>query len=171
MKSSVVAGLFTGIISILWLFGGFTIFSHLLNVPQATIRTLTGGLSLVILFIGIFYAMKKSRTEMVGKTFSYLEAFKSGFVVSILVALIVSLFSFIYVKYLNPGFADDMVKEAQASLQASGTSAADMAKKLAGVRSEFSLRSQITNPLIVQTTIGTIFSLILAIFLKTKRQS
>jgi len=154
----------------IWLFGGFTVLALLItSVPHVILRTLTGALGLVILFTGIYYAMRNQRQMQYGHGYTYLQALGTGVCIAVIVAIIVSAFSGIYV-YANPGFTRDMVNEAETSLRQSGASQAVINQKLAGIKNEFSLRQQIINPLIVQTTMGTVFSLIAAAFMKVKKQ-
>ena len=162
-------GLLTGVALTTWLFGGFSFLKSLsLDTPLSTLRTLTGVLGLVILFIGIFYGVKKSRDNSSHK-FTYLQAVKSGVIISIIVAIMVSTFSFLYVTTINPDFANDMVKEAEQSLKQSGAAPEEISRRLVSIREEFSVSSQIIIPLIAQSTMGTVFSFVLAIFLRSKK--
>jgi len=154
----------------LWLLAGFSILASLsLSIPKVTLRTLTGLLGLVILFTGILYAMRGVKAKISPNRFSYFMAFKSGFMVAVIVAIVVSFASFLYLKFINPGLPEDMVREAEASLKASGATAEEISGKLIAVRKEFSMQAQIIAPLVVQTVAGSIFSLILAFFLKDKK--
>ena len=169
MNQAIKWGVFTGTIVTIWLFGGYSILTSIsLNLPKVTLRTLTGLLGLVILFIGVFCGMKAAKAKISGDGFSYFVAFKSGFIVAVIVAIIVSLVSFLYVQLINPHLPDDMVKEAETSLKTSGATTEEISRKLSAVRKEFSAQAQLIAPLIVQTVAGSIFSLILAFFLKKK---
>ena len=169
MRSSIPTGILTGLIVSIWLISGFALLTALpLQLPQATLRTLTGVLGLVILFIGILYAVKNSKARMADNQFSYFMAFRSGLTVAIIVAIMVSLASFVYVKFINPQFAEDMMKEAETSLKTSGASNQEISEKLTRIQKEFSLSSQIIAPLIVQTLAGTVFSLYSHFSSKTK---
>lgn len=105
---------------------------------------------------------------MADNQFSYFMAFRSGLTVAIIVAIMVSLASFVYVKFINPQFAEDMMKEAETSLKTSGASNQEISEKLTRIQKEFSLSSQIIAPLIVQTLAGTVFSLYSHFSSKTK---
>ncbi|HEX4850179.1 MAG TPA: DUF4199 domain-containing protein, partial [Puia sp.] len=83
-------------------------------------------------------------------------------------AICLSLASLIYLKFINPGFQDDMIREARSSLVSSGANQVEIERKLSSVREEFSVQSQATAPLIVQTLAGALFSAILAIFIRKK---
>ena len=172
MNSNIKRGILTGLLVATWLLAGYSILAFLFpGVAKVILRTLTGALGLIILFIGILYAMKSMKAKFSGKRFTYLKAFSTGFVITVIVAVVVSLASFLYIKFINPGLTDDMVKEAEASLKASGVTAEEMSGKLIAVRKEFSLQAQIIAPLIVQTVAGSIFSFILAFFFRHKNKS
>src|SRR4051812_18391721 len=112
MNSSFKWGLLTGLLVSVWLIGGFSLFVALFGkTPHSTLRALTGSLGFIILFMGIFYGMKTEKAKIRSSRFTYFNAFLSGLIVTIVVAVIVSLASFLYVKYLYPGFTEDMVNE------------------------------------------------------------
>lgn len=163
-------GLITASCVTIWLFGMFTLLNSLpLQAPKATLRTLTGALGVVVLFIGIMLGMRSVRGKVESGMFGYTMALGSGIIITLIVALTVSIVSYLYAKWINPNLAEDMVKEAANSLKAAGASVEATVKKLDSVRKEFSPQSQLLAPLIVQTVAGSLFSIILAFFLRTKR--
>lgn len=163
-------GIITALFVTIWLFGMFTLLNSLsLNMPKATLRTLTGALGLVVLFIGILLGMKSARAKVESGQFDYFKAFGTGIIITLIVALTVSIVSFLYAKWINPNLAEDMVKEATNSLKSSGAGIEETAKKLESVRKEFSPQSQLIAPLIVQTAAGSLFSIILAFFIRNKK--
>jgi hypothetical protein len=163
-------GLITTFCVTIWLFGAFSLLSLLLlHIPKETLRTLTGALGLVVLFIGILLGMKSVKMNPGNGKFDYLKALGAGMIITLIVALTVSLASFLYAKWINPNLAEDMVKEAANSLKAAGTGVEETAKKLESVRKEFSPQSQFVAPLIVQTIAGCLFSFTLAFFLRNKK--
>jgi uncharacterized protein with PQ loop repeat len=156
----------TGLLVSLWLVGGFTLLSFVFtSIPHLILRTLTGVLGLVVLFTGIYYAMRAEKQKNQG-ILTYTQALKTGLFISVITAVMVSIASGIYVS-LNPSFAADMVREAETSLKASGASATVINQKTAAVYSEFSVARQMVGPLIVQTVMGGVFSLIVSAFIKS----
>jgi hypothetical protein len=170
-KSAITGALITAVIISIWLIGGFSFLSvFFTQTPKAKLRTLTGDIGLILLFIGVLIAIRSSKQRFRGRKFSYFMALQSGLTVSIIVAIVVSFFSFIYLYFLNPSFTEDMVTEAKNSLQASGVSSEEIAKKIAHVKNEFSLPALIIAPLIVQTVAGSVFSLLISLFYFDKKQ-
>src|ERR1700729_2726646 len=159
MKNVFKRGLFTGIIVTIWLFGAYAIVTALpLNIPKPTLRTLTGLLGLVILFLGVLSGMKAARSAIPAEQFNFYTAFKSGFIVAFMVAIVVAFSALIYLKFINPNMPEDMVREAEASLKASHAKADEISSRLIAVRKEFSIQGQLIAALIVQTVAGSIFS-------------
>jgi len=160
--------LLTGFLVSIWLIGGFTLLSLILiSVPHMILRTLTGVLGLVILFTGIYYAMRSGRCRAPG--YSYLQALKTGVFISVVTGIMLAIASALYT-YLNPHFADDMVKEAETSLRSAGTSAEVISSKLQAVRDEFTIGRQVVQALAVQILFGTVYSLILSAFMKSNKK-
>ncbi len=83
----------------------------------------------------------------------------------------VSLYSLFYCTVINPDLGELMAKETEKSLLQSGMPLEAMAGKLDKVRQEFSTSRQVIQSLIGQTFVGSIASLIIGIFIKTKKNS
>jgi hypothetical protein len=173
MKPFFKYGFFTGLISGLWLLSSFSFvvwlnqtFFHN-SIPATQIRSYGGLFSILILVIGIYWGMKKTKINA-GGTLSYGQAFKTGLIIALITALIVSLFGVFYGTVINPGYADFMVKDAQNSLAGTGLTPVEIAKRLDSVRKEFSPGAQLVESLIGQTVVGSLASLILALFIRTR---
>src|SRR5438270_12676509 len=103
--------------------------------------------------------------------FAYGSAIKTGFTISLAVAVIVSLVSLLYITIVNPNFAEDMVREAADSLKKSGAGPAETAKKLEAVKRQFSIPGQMMASLIVQSVAGFLFTLVIGAFVYTKKKN
>jgi Flp pilus assembly pilin Flp len=171
MRSTIKYGLITGLISIIFLFGSFTLFAWLKgklgwDMQMATVRGIGGLLSIPIQAIGIYMAMQN--VKKVTGALTYSQALKTGITVAITIALLLGLFSFIYCQFLNPGYADYMVHDARQAMIAQGDSQQDISKKSVEVAQEFATGTQIMEALVGQFVTGTIVSLIIGLFIKTK---
>ncbi len=138
-------------------------------MQPANIRGVAGLLTIVIQAVGIYIGM--SQVKLQQGSITYGQAFKTGFTMAIITALIVSLFSFTYCTVINPGYASYMVNEAHKTMLSGGETPAQIQKNLAGVRTEFSTGGQVMEALIGQLVMGTAISLIIAPFIKTKKSS
>lgn len=174
MKPFVKYGLRTGIISVIWLFGSFILVSWLNRtffhptVPEATIRGLSGLFNIIILVIGIYVAMKQVKIKN-GGVLAYGQAVGTGILIGCITGVIVGLFGLLYCTVINPGYTEFMVNDARAVLVAAGKTPQEIAQRLEGVRKEFSPASQVIMALVGQTVVGSIASLILGLFMRTKR--
>lgn len=173
MRPSVKCGIITGIAVGLFAITCFSIFNWLntqfgWGMQPATIRGLSGLLTIVIQGTGIFFSMRGTKAAQNGQL-SYGQALKAGVTVAIITALITALFAFIYCTVVNPGYADYMVNEARKAMIASGKSAKQIADELVSVRREFSTAGQVMEALIAQTVVGTAISLIMSLFIKSKK--
>jgi|SRR6185503_7721525 len=172
MKSTLKFGLVTGTVSILFLFGSFTLCTWLnekygWGLQAATIRGIGGLLSIPIQAIGVYMAMQNVKQATGGLT--YARAVKTGLVVAATVAVMVAIFSLIYCTLLNPGYADFMVRDAEKAMIAAGKSRPQVNTDLAGVRQQFTTGAQVTAALVGQFVTGLIMALIIGIFVKTKK--
>jgi hypothetical protein len=166
-------GLATGLMIGLWNVLMFTVSSWIvskcnIDLPAYTVRQLVGLFSVLMLIVGIWLALRGKRREN-NNQLSYKEAIFTGVKMSMVVAVLVSLYSLAYCEILNPDFAMDMTKEVEKALKASGASPGEIAEKLKQAQTEFSTPAQVMMALVGQTVIGTIGSLIIGFFIRTKR--
>ena len=172
MKPPYRYGLINGIIIGIFTLSFFSVFNWFNSkfgwgIQPANIRGIAGLLTILIQAVGIYIGI--SNVKLQQGTITYGEAFKTGFTMAIVTALVVSLFSLIYITIINPGYTDYMVNEAHKTMLADGETPAQIQKSLIGVRKEFSLGIQLMQSLVGQSVIGTAISLMIAPFIKTKK--
>ena len=167
VRKEIKIGIATGGILCVWLFGGFYLAGNLhLAGRLSNVRAITGLIGLVVLFAGVFLSIRKGKEE--NQDFTYWQAVKTGVIVSLTVAIVISFAGGLHV-LLYPQYANDMVKEAEQSLRQSNLTVDEINTKLESVRKEYSLFMQMTQPLIAQSVAGTLFSIILSFFFRTKK--
>jgi hypothetical protein len=174
MKPTLKFGLITGMISIIWLYGSFTLFTWLSgkygwDIKVSNIRGIAGLLSIPIQAIGIYMAMQN--VKQITGSLTYGQAVKTGLIVAITIAIIVAIFGFLYSTVINTGYTEFMVHDAQKAMIAKGESQQDISQASIAVRKEFSAGMQVIQALIGQFVTGTIMSLIIGLFIKTKKKS
>ena len=174
MKATIKYGLVTGIISAVFLFGFFTVMVSINNkfgwgMQASSIRGLGGLLSIPIQAIGIYLAMqnKKKITGML----TYAQAIKTGVIVAATIAIFVAIFSALYCAVINPGFSEYMVKDAQKAMIANGESQQQINQDSVSVAKQFTIAAQVMMALVGQFVVGSIITLIIGLFVKTKKQS
>ena len=166
--------LMTGAISAVFTACSFSLFDGLKQqfawqIAPATIRGLIGLLSLVILGIGIYSGMSAIKRANAGKL-SYGKALLTGVIVALTVGFTMVILGFIYTRYLNPGYASYMLAEGKKEMIADGKTPADIVKSVANLQKQLSPAGQAIQVIAAQTGCGTIISLVMAIFMRTKKQ-
>ena len=174
MKSFIKYGLWTGTISGLWGIGCFTIvgwmntaFFHQ-SIPATEIRSYSGLFSILILVVGIYLGMREVKRKN-DDALSYGVAVKTGIIISLITGVVVCLFTLLYCNVINPGYADFMVKDTGKALAAAGKAPEEISRRLEGVRKEFTTGAQMMMALVGQTVVGSIVSLILGLFIRSKK--
>ena len=172
MRTAIKFGLITGIISGVFLFGFFSIAialnRHFGWGMQATnIQGIVGLLSIPIQAIGIYMAMQNFKK--INGMLTYGQAIKTGIIVAVTIAVTVAVFSYLYCQFINPGFREFMVKDAQKAMIAKGAGQQDIDQGMSKTSKQFSTGSQVMMALIGQFAVGTIISLIISLFIRTKK--
>lgn len=174
MKSFIKYGLGTGTVSGLWALATFTVIGWLNRVvfhgsiAAANVRAIGGLFSIVILVMGITWAMLEVRRQQEGQL-TYGQAVKTGALVACITAVVVAVFSWLYCTVINPGYTEFMVADAERTLRAAGKAPGEIASQLGVVRKQFSTGAQVGEALVGQAVVGTLVSLIVGAFVRTKR--
>ncbi len=173
MKSYQRSGLLTGLVSSVWLLGSFTtvvwLNQHVFHadIPATQIRAYGGLFSIIILVIGIYLGIRAVKQKNAWQI-TYGQAVKTGILISVITGIIVALFGFLYCTVINPGYADFMVSETEKAMAAAHASPEAISEKLIAVKKQFSTSSQVIQALAGQIVVGSICSLILGLFMRTK---
>src|SRR5882762_1279594 len=105
MKKEIRIGIATAGILCVWLFGGlYLIGSMHLADRLSYLRAITGLLGLVVLFAGVLFGIRKAKEE--NQTFTYWQALKTGVIISLTVAVIISVVGGLHF-FLHPQYVDD----------------------------------------------------------------
>jgi hypothetical protein len=173
MKPFAKFGLITGLAVGTWNLSCFSIVSWLnnsfsLGIPSARLRAYSGLFGVVVLIVGIYAGMKAVKQQNDG-ILTYKQAATTGIGISVITAVIAGTFAFIYCTLINPGYTDYMVQDAQKALAAAHTSPDETNRQLGLARMQFSTTSQVLQALIGQSVVGSVCSLIIGIFTKTKK--
>lgn len=174
MKPSVRSGLLTGLLSGIWILSCFTIVSWFnrslhLDIPAWRIRAYSGLFSIVILVVGICLGMREAKRSN-GWQLTYGQAIRTGAAISVITGILVALFSWLYCTVINPGYAAFMAREAETAMVAAHENPEAIAKQLRQVHQEFSTGSQVMMALVGQIVVGLISSLIIGLFIKSKKK-
>ncbi|MCE1200212.1 MAG: DUF4199 domain-containing protein [Marinilabiliales bacterium] len=151
-------GLYLGLAMIL-----NTLVFYIAGIPFSEV---SGYLTYLLIIAGLGYAMWNYSRISAEEGFPYSRALGLGTLVALFASVILSFFSFILYKYIEPGLIEKMLAVMEEKMLAKGM-------KDEAVESMLNVQKQYMTPTILSiaqifsfTIIGFIFSLILAIFFK-----
>jgi len=123
-------------------------------------------LNYAVLIVGIFFGLKSCRDRILGGFISYKKALGTGTLMAFFGAILVGVFAYIYLAFIDHSLIDFTLEEAQKKLMKQG---------MPDEQIETAMRytKMFTTPLIMgvltilgNTFMGFIFSLIISIFIK-----
>lgn len=122
-----------------------------------------------LLFVGgMYWGMTSIREKQLGGVMTYGKAFGTGFWIAFFAALLLGIFSYFYLKYIDPSALANATAEAEDKILASNPdiSDEDLQKALDMVKIFTNPVMSAVSQFISNLIVGTIFSLIIAIFAK-----
>jgi len=163
----------TGIISAVFAIGSFILLDSLNNkqnwgVQPATLRGIIGLLTLVILGVGIFSGMKSIKRANAGRL-SYGSAVLAGLTVGVITGLLMAVLGFVYYHFINPGYTAYMVDAGRKEILAAGAGEAQIAYQTNALRQEYSPTGQAIQAVFGQSVCGLLISLVMGIFVRSKK--
>lgn len=168
LKQATITGVIVGIFGLVF-FSIADSLNHQFSwgTNPMTIRGLTGLLMLVILGIGIYSGMQALKREN-KDVLTYKEALIAGVLISFITGVITAVCTFVYFEYINKGFAAYLLSESRKVMVADRLSPNTVAKNLADLQKQLTIPAQVMQAFVGQFVCGTIISLILSIFSRTK---
>jgi uncharacterized protein YebE (UPF0316 family) len=155
-----VVGLIAGILQAL-----AGVVMYVADVYFASWSMLVSGL---VLFLCIALGTKWYKDNVLGGIVTYSQAVIIGIVISVSTALIYVLYNVISISFIYPNFLDDMIQDVVARIRASGLSSEQTAELIDSLKRNATVPKIALGNFIRLSIVGTIFSLIISIFLRTK---
>ena len=166
-NNSLIYGLLTGAVSIV-----FSILTYILDVP---FKSPVMYFSFVILLTGIIYGTFQYRNSYFGGYISFGKAFLSGFIIVLTATVLSSLYSYIFLTFIDPGYLEKIIQQTleqtEAKMADKGVSADQMEPALAMTRKFMSPIIMMIFGILTSAFFGAILSLIAAAFLKKEDKS
>lgn len=160
--SAVVVSLGYGVIIAL----AIIVFSLILFLLNIVNRNGLENLAYLILLGGLFLAQTNFRNKYLGGYIDYGKAFIIGMLTSLFVALIYGIYTFVFLKYIDPGAMEQAMTIAEQKLMDKGMSDLEIEQGMAIVRKFQSVGLTSFGAFLITFIIGMILSLITAIFVK-----
>jgi O-antigen/teichoic acid export membrane protein len=141
----------------------FSLILFLLNIAQGNALEY---LTYLILLGGLFLAQTNYRNKYLGGFIEYRKAFVIGMLTSLFVGIIFGIYTFVFLKYIDPGAMEEALSIAEQKLMDRGMSDMEIEQGMAIARKFQSVGLSSFGSLLAMFIIGTILSLITAIFVK-----
>lgn len=155
-------GLFSSFLLFIWL-----IFEYTLLVPNY--HQLSSYVSIIAVFIpvaGIYFGIKERKNKTNYGYISFKEAFKTGIVITLIIAVSVVIFIYVYYEYINPDFVNYLGAETERKLLKDNVSRDEINAAVAVIKYRYSLNVQLIQQLIFILFGGTAISFIISVLLK-----
>ncbi len=153
-------GLLTGLVMVV-----YTLILYLAGVDMHSYWNL---FSYVFFIGGMFWGIINIREKQLDGVMSYGKAFGTGFWIALFAAVLLAVFAYFYMKYIDPSALAKATSEAENKILASNPNISD-----ADLQKALDMVKVFTNPIMSAVSqfvsnliFGTIFSLIIAIFAK-----
>ena len=165
IKTELTWGVIIGIVTILWM-----TFEYILGTTlgRPDLGTYTGFFSVIIPILGLSFGLRQKRKELGGKL-TFGEGVKAGLIISVISAVIASLFVFIFLSFF-PQVTDSFLEYARQLIIESGGTEETASATIEQLRAQFQPLPQAIYMFFGTVITGTIISLIVSAFIKTKRK-
>ncbi len=122
---------------------------------------------LTILITGIILGTKAARAGQAPTAgFTYGQAFKTGFLIILFAALMLSVFNYIYFSFIFPNFADVQIEWMRGFMEKMNAPAAKIDEALEQARAKATVSRQMISAFIFTVVLGTFISLITSAVMK-----
>ncbi len=132
------------------------------------------GLITMILYVCIlgfciFFAMRMTRDKIYQATgINYAQTFYVGVVTSITTGILFGIFSFLYIQFMNPGLAHELVQEMTVEMTKLNKTPKEIAETVQHVRESYEAKNQLMSSLIGTSIMGMICSALLSVFVRNR---
>jgi hypothetical protein len=126
---------------------------------------------LYILMLGfcIFFAMRSTRNKLYASSgINYAQTLYVGVLTAFVTGILFGIFSFIYIQFLNPGLASELVAEMTTEMTKLHKTPAEIADTVMHVRESYEPKNQLMSSMIGTSIMGIICSALLAIFVRNR---
>ena len=148
----------------------FQLIMYLLDVPS---ESYVNFLAFVVLAVGLFWSIVQFRDTRLDGFISYGKAVGSGFAVGLIASILVGIFMYFYLTYMNTGLVEQVLLTAEENMLEQNPNMTDEQ-----IEQALSMVEIFTTPtmmavmgFVYNVVVSVIFSLIIAIFAKREDRS
>jgi hypothetical protein len=165
MMRLAIYGIVTGLVIAGWMYLEFLAGFH-----GSKTGKYTSFAALLFTILGIYSGMRSYRQINREGEMTYWQGVLAGVILSVFAGLITAAFTYVYFAYINPGFVDYMVDLNRQSLVQHGATDVQVQSNEIVTRDLYQPAPQSLRVLGGYVATGSLFSLIIAGILKTRRQ-
>ncbi|MGH2575679.1 MAG: DUF4199 domain-containing protein [Ignavibacteria bacterium] len=165
MKTEIKYGLITGIAVCIWILLEFILGFH---NEKLEIGKYSGYFATIIPIITLYLTIKEKRDMHLNGFLTLGQGIKTGLIVSLISAVITTLFFMIYNNYINPGWMELAMEWEKSQMMQSGASQTEIAEKIKQYETMYSPTNQLLFGFLATVAVGFILSLIISLILKKK---
>jgi hypothetical protein len=166
-NNALIYGLLTAAVSIV-----FSVLTYLMDLPY---KSPVMYFSFVILLAGIIYGTSQYRNNYLGGYISFGKAFLSGFIIVMVSAIATSIYTFVFLSYIDPAYLEKIISQAmeetETKMLEKGLTSDQMEPALAMTRKFMSPGIMSAFSILGSALFGAVLSLIAAAFLKKEDKS
>lgn len=160
-------GFFTSFILFVWM-----IIVYTLLIPNFhELGMYVGIVSVMIPVIGIYYGIKERRDKTNFGYIIYRDAFRTGIVITFIMAVMIVVFTYVYYEYINPNYVNYLAAETEKKLIQKNAGRDEINAAVIITKYRFSLNVQIIQQLLLILLGGTAITAIVSYILKRERRS
>ena len=160
-------GIFTSFLLFIWMILVYTLIIP--NFHQS--KMFIGFLALIFPAIGIYFGIKERRDKSNFGFIKFKDAFRTGVVITFILAVMIVLFMYAYYKFVNPGYVNYVAYETEKALMSENLSRQIIDEEVATVKYKFRFDIQIIQQLLYVLIGGILISLIAAQILKKEKRN
>jgi hypothetical protein len=139
-----------------------------IGLQNQFVRMYSGYVPFVLFGLGLFWAMRKVKHQHYHNDLNYGQAIYSGIVLSAFIGLFMGILNFIYFQFLNPGYAEEILKIALPLMEADKIPVEEIEKEKEIIYETYKPINQLTATFVVLMIIGVAYSAVFSAFLRTK---
>ena len=162
-KSEIRTGILLSLGLFLWLLLEFFLGFHTTRIDYHPFIT---WLCIVIPIAGIYWSMKVKRDRDYAGKITFIQALKSGLVVTAIMSLLGPIMVFVYVSVINPLFFSTMLAHSKVMIEGLNISIVDKEKMIEESTRNFSASSYLMQSFFGSLIMGTVLSLLTAALMK-----
>ena len=165
MKPELKYGLLNSAGICLWVLLEYALGFH---TTKMAIGQYTGYFSNIIPITMLFLAIRERRDKFNGGTLTFGQGMKTGILISLITAVIATIFMYFYYTAINPHFVELGIEFEKNKLIQSGMSEADIAARLESMKAMYGLPFQLGAILVLTPVVGSVYSAIISAILRRK---